>query len=319
MHAKTDSEVTSSAPSSPTRSPRRPVYYVQSPSRDSHDGEKTTTSFHSTPVLSPAGSPPHSHSSVGRHSRESSSSRFSGSLKPGSRKISPSDGSRGGQRKGQKQWKECDVIEEEGLLEDEEREKGLPRRCYFLAFVLGFFVLFSFFSLILWGASKPQKPKITMKSITFEQFTVQAGSDFTGVATDMITVNSTVKLIYRNTGTFFGVHVTSTPLDLIYSQISVASGSINAFYQSRKSQRTVTVVVAGNMIPLYGTGAGLSSSSGTTTVPAALNLNLAVRSRANVLGKLVKTKFYRKIHCSVTYDPKKINVPISLKNSCTYD
>lgn len=163
MHAKTDSEVTSSAPSSPTRSPRRPVYYVQSPSRDSHDGEKTTTSFHSTPVLSPAGSPPHSHSSVGRHSRESSSSRFSGSLKPGSRKISPSDGSRGGQRKGQKQWKECDVIEEEGLLEDEEREKGLPRRCYFLAFVLGFFVLFSFFSLILWGASKPQKPKITMK------------------------------------------------------------------------------------------------------------------------------------------------------------
>lgn len=163
MHAKTDSEVTSLAPSSPTRSPRRPVYYVQSPSRDSHDGEKTTTSFHSTPVLSPAGSPPHSHSSVGRHSRESSSSRFSGSLKPGSRKISPNDSSRGGQRKGQKQWKECDVIEEEGLLEDEERRRGLPRRCYFFAFVLGFFVLFSLFALILWGASRPQKPIITIK------------------------------------------------------------------------------------------------------------------------------------------------------------
>lgn len=162
MHAKTDSEVTSLAPSSPTRSPRRPVYYVQSPSRDSHDGEKTATSFHSTPVLSPMGSPPHSHSSVGRHSRESSSSRFSGSLKPGSRKINPNDGSRG-DRKGQKQWKECAVIEEEGLLEEEGRRKGLPRRCYILAFFLGFFVLFSFFSLILWGASKPQKPKITMK------------------------------------------------------------------------------------------------------------------------------------------------------------
>ena len=164
MHAKTDSEVTSLAPSSPTRSPRRQVYYVQSPSRDSHDGEKTTTSFQSTPVISPAGSPPHSHSSVGRHSRESSTSRFSGSLKPGSRKISPNDASRGGgQRKGQKPWKECDVIEEEGLLEDEERFKGLPRRCYVLAFVLGFFLLFSIFSLILWGASKPMKPQITVK------------------------------------------------------------------------------------------------------------------------------------------------------------
>ncbi|KAK9946493.1 hypothetical protein M0R45_011957 [Rubus argutus] len=208
MHAKTDSEVTSLAPSSPTRSPRRPVYYVQSPSRDSHDGEKTTTSFQSTPVLSPAGSPPHSHSSLGRHSRDSSSTRFSGSLKPGSKKIQPNnDASRGHHRKGQKPWKDCAVIEEEGLLQDEERQQGFPRRCYFPAFVLGFFLLFSLFSLILYGASKPMKPKITMKSVTFEQFKIQAGSDSTGVGTDMISVNSTVKFTFRNTGTFFGVHV----------------------------------------------------------------------------------------------------------------
>ncbi|XWS14719.1 hypothetical protein CRYUN_Cryun35bG0032800 [Craigia yunnanensis] len=235
MHAKTDSEVTSLAPSSPTRSPRRPVYYVQSPSRDSHDGEKNRTSFHSTPMLSPMGSPPHSHSSVGRHSHESSSSLFSGSLKPGSRQISPNDSSsRGAHGKGHKQWKECDVIEEEGLLEDEERKKGLRRRCYFLAFVLGFFILFSMFSLILWGASRPQKPKITMKSIKFEQFKIQAGSDFTGVTTDMITMNSTVKMIYRNTGTFFGVHVTSSPLDLSYSQINIASGTVSPLPKKKK-------------------------------------------------------------------------------------
>ncbi|OAY50949.1 uncharacterized protein LOC110615028 [Manihot esculenta] len=319
MHANTDSEVTSLAPSSPTRSPRRPVYYVQSPSRDSHDGEKTATSLHSTPVLSPMGSPPHSHSSIGRHSRESSSSRFSGSLKPGSRKISPNDGSRGAQRKGQKQWKECAVIEEEGLLENEEREKGIPRRCYFLAFVLGFFVLFTMFSLILWGASKPQKPKITMKSITFEHFTIQAGSDSTGVATDMITVNSTVKMIYRNTGTFFGVHVTSTPVDLTFSEITIASGSLKKFYQSRKSQRSVAISVMSNKIPLYGSGASLSSSTGTTTLPVPLKLNFVVRSRAYVLGKLVKPKFNKRIECDVTFDLKKLNVPISLKKSCTYN
>ncbi|PSS14129.1 Formin-like protein [Actinidia chinensis var. chinensis] len=59
---------------------------------NSHDGEKTamatTASFHSTPVLSPTGSPPHAHhsSTIGRHSLKSSSSQFS----VGSRKISPS-------------------------------------------------------------------------------------------------------------------------------------------------------------------------------------------------------------------------------------
>ncbi|PON65064.1 Late embryogenesis abundant protein [Parasponia andersonii] len=319
MHAKTDSEVTSLAPSSPTRSPRRHVYYVQSPSRDSHDGEKTATSFHSTPVLSPVGSPPHSHSSVGRHSRESSSTRFSGSLKPGSRKISPNDASRGGSTKGQKPWKECDVIEEEGLLESEDREKGLPRRCYFLAFVLGFFVLFSFFSLILWGASKPMKPKITVQSIKFDQFKIQAGSDFTGVATDMISMNATLKLTFRNTGTFFGVHVTSTPIDLSYSEITVASGTLKKFYQSRKSRRSLSIPITGNKVPLYGSGATLSSSTGTTTLPVPLQLDFVVRSRAYVLGKLVKPKFYKHIHCNVTYDPQKLNVAIQLKNRCTFD
>ncbi|CAN1121453.1 hypothetical protein LINPERHAP2_LOCUS796, partial [Linum perenne] len=82
--------------------------------------------------------------SVARYSRESSSTRFTGSLKPGSRKISLNDasGGRGGHRKGNdKQWKDCDVIEEEGLLEDEDRNRGIPRRCYFLAFVLAFILL----------------------------------------------------------------------------------------------------------------------------------------------------------------------------------
>ncbi|KAJ6859886.1 hypothetical protein NC651_036259 [Populus alba x Populus x berolinensis] len=129
------------------------------------------------------GSPPHSHSSVGRHSLESSSSRFSGSLKPGSHNISPNDASTGG-LKGQKQWKECDAIEE-GLLDDEERRKGLPRG--------------------------------KQASATRDHNE--------GVATDMISVNSTVRMTYRNKGTFFGVHVTSTPMDLSYSEITLVPGS----------------------------------------------------------------------------------------------
>ncbi|MQM08729.1 hypothetical protein Taro_041584 [Colocasia esculenta] len=328
MHAKTDSEVTSIAPSSPTRSPRRPVYYVQSPSRDSHDGEKTTTSFHSSPVLSPAGSPPHSHSSVGRHSRESSSSRFSGSLKPGgSRKISPNDGGRGGgagrSRKHDKPWKECAVIEEEGLLDEEDERRGMRRRCYLLAFLLGFFVLFSFFSLVLWGASRNQRPEITMKTVTFEDFSIQAGADNSGVPTDMVNMNATVKLTFQNTATFFGVHVTSTPVDLSYSQLTLASGNINNFYQSRKSQRTLIIPVVGNRIPLYGGGSSLTSTPGSAGAgnnkkpPVPLGLSFTVRSRAYVLGKLVKPKFSTTVQCSVVMDQNKLNTPVNLKN-CQY-
>lgn len=315
MHAKTDSEVTSLAPSSPDHN-RRPVYYVQSPSRDSHDGEKTTMSFHSTPVLSPTGSPPHS--SVGRHSRESFSTRFSGSLKPGSRKVNPNDAGSGG--KGQKTWKEFAAIEEEGLLEENASRRSHRRCYYFLAFVLGFFVLFSLFALILWGASRTQKPKIAMKSITFESFVIQAGSDHTGVSTDMISMNSTLKFLYRNTASFFGVHAASSPVDLSYSEIRIGSGTVKKFYQPRKSQRTVAVSVEGNKIPLYGSGASLSTNAtGTITQPVPLKLNIVVESRAYVLGKLVKPKFNKQIECSIVLDAAKLNRPISLKSACSYE
>ncbi|XP_019185519.1 PREDICTED: uncharacterized protein LOC109180419 [Ipomoea nil] len=300
-HNKTDSEVTSSlAPSSPNR----PVYYVQSPSRDSHDGEKTTNSFHSTPIISPAGSP-------GRHSRGSSSTRFSGSLKPGSHKSSS--------RHHHRPRKEFDAIEEEGLLDDHRRHTGFPRRCYyFLAFLVGFFLLFGSFSFILWGASRNQKPHITLKSISFDQFGIHAGMDNSGVATEMVSMNSTVKLLFRNTGTFFGVHVTSSPFDLSFSQITVATGAIRKFYQSRKSQRTVTVTLRGSGIPLYGGGASLSSDDGKPTAPVPLTLSFMVRARAYVLGRLVKPRFDRRVQCSVVMEPKKMNVAISLRKSCNY-
>ncbi|XP_027927541.1 uncharacterized protein LOC114184431 [Vigna unguiculata] len=155
---KTDSEVSSLSQSSPPYSPRRPIYYVQSSSRDSsHDGEKTTNSFHSSPLQSPLGSPPHSHSnsSLGRHSRESASTRFSGSRKSSSTN-----------RKGLwRPWKDhFHAIKEEGLLDAHDNaHHGFPRRCYFLAFILAFLLLFSSFSLILWAASRPQKPAISLK------------------------------------------------------------------------------------------------------------------------------------------------------------
>ena len=171
MHAKTDSDVTSFPGSSPTRSPPRragsahgAVYYVQSPSRDStsHDGEKTTNSFHSTPLLSPTGSPPHSHSnsSLGPHSRESSSTRYSTKLKGKGRTHHG-----GGAGRSNHHNHPFDAIQEESLSgEDGEGKRSISRRCwYFIWFVVAFFVLFSFFSLVLWGASRNQKPVITVK------------------------------------------------------------------------------------------------------------------------------------------------------------
>lgn len=66
-----------------------------------------------------------------------------------------------------------------------------------------------------------------MQSILFDRFVIQAGTDESGVSTGMVTMNSTVKMIFRNKGTFFGVHVTSTPLDLSLAELTLASGTVS--------------------------------------------------------------------------------------------
>ena len=154
MHAKSDSDVTSLAPSSP-RSPKRPLYYVQSPSRDSHDGDKSST--HATPAFnSPMESP--SHPSYTRHSRSSSASRFSGTFRS-------SLGRKGSRKRNDKGWPECNVIEEEGDYDDLNGDKGLTRRCQILMILLAFVFIFLLFCLIIWGASRPFKAEIKLKVV----------------------------------------------------------------------------------------------------------------------------------------------------------
>ena len=146
MHAKSDSDVTSVEASSPAR----PLYYVQSPSN--HDPDKM--SYGSSPFGSPGH---HYHCSPIHHSRESSTSRFSASLKTTARNAG--------------YWKKLnrsgDGIEEgdedDEYDEEEEREKKAIKRFYVVCFVVSFVVLFSIFSLILWAASTSYPPEVYVK------------------------------------------------------------------------------------------------------------------------------------------------------------
>ncbi|GAB4853106.1 hypothetical protein Ancab_017290 [Ancistrocladus abbreviatus] len=312
MHVKSDSEATSLDASTPPRSPRRPLYYVQSPSQ--HDVEKM--SYGSSPMGSPTH---HYHCSPIHHSRESSTSRFSASLKH--HHHHPHHHHRKKVHGRQLLHDDNDDLEE---LEEEEgigEESGHSVRFYVVCFIFSFTLLFTLFSLILWGASKSYKPHILVKNMVFENFGVQAGMDDSGVPTDMLSLNSTVRILYRNPATFFGVHVTSTPFQLYYYQLQVASGQMKPFYQRRKTGRNITTVVQARQVPLYGSLSllGHAGEVQKEKVTVALNLTFMMRSRAYILGKLVKSKFYSSIRCPVTLDGTQLGKPLILKDSCTYE
>jgi hypothetical protein len=75
----------------------------------------------------------------------------------------------------------------------------------------------------IWGADHFG----SWQSITFQNFIIQAGTDASLVPTDMATTNATVKFTYKNTGTFFGIHVTADPFTLSYSQLNLAAGDVS--------------------------------------------------------------------------------------------
>uniref|UniRef100_A0A5B7A784 Late embryogenesis abundant protein LEA-2 subgroup domain-containing protein n=1 Tax=Davidia involucrata TaxID=16924 RepID=A0A5B7A784_DAVIN len=304
MHTKSESDITSLAPSSPSR----PVYYVQSPSRDSHDGDKSS-SMQATPNYnSPMESP--SHPSFGRHSRNSSSSRFSGIFRSSSgRKVS--------RKRNDKGWPECNVILEEGKYDDFDDEKGFTRRFQAMMALFSFVLLFTVFCLIIWGASRPYKAEVTVKSLAVNNIYIGEGSDSTGVPTKMLTVNGSLRMSIYNPATFFGVHVSSTPVNLIYSEIVVATGQLKKYFQPRKSHRTVSVNLEGTKVPLYGAGSSLVAVS-NNGVEVPLTLQFEIRSRGEVVGKLVKTRHRRQISCPLVVDSTSTKPIKFKKNSCTY-
>ncbi|XP_076934709.1 uncharacterized protein LOC143601097 [Bidens hawaiensis] len=289
MHMKSDSDLTCSVEA---LTPPRPLYYVQSPSN--HDAK----SYGSTPF----GSPIH-------HSRESSNSRtFSASIKNAvshHAAMSP--------------WKRLEYgTDMEDEDEDDAHDGRIPLRLYVVCFVASFVFLFS---LILWAASVPYKPKVYVKvqSMMFDNFNVQSGMDATGVPTDMLTLNTTVKIFYRNPATFFGVHVTVTPIQIHYYQLNLASGHVKKFYQTRKSQRVIVAQVLGYQTPLYGGVSPFNAAIGhPKNVIVPVNLTFVMRSRAYILGRLVKPKFYKHVLCQVTLRGNQVGKHVNLTDSCTY-
>ncbi|KAG4124962.1 hypothetical protein ERO13_D10G070300v2 [Gossypium hirsutum] len=257
---------------------------------------------------SPMESPSHP-SSVGRHSRNSSASRFSGIFRS-------SSGRKGGRKRNDKGWPECGVIMEEGPY-DEFEDKAFTRRCQALIALFTFVVLFTVFCLIIWGASRPYKAEILVKSFAVHNFYIGEGSDFSGVPTKLLTVNGTLKLSVYNPATIFGIHVTSNPVNLVYSEIPVATGQLKKYYQPRKSRRTVSVVLEGKKVPLYGAGSTLTfTQNGAAEIP--LVLKFEVQSRGNVVGKLVRTKHRKQISCPLVIDSTKTKLIKFKKTTCTY-
>lgn len=164
MRASFDSDA--SLMNSPPMSPPRhghPVYFVQSPSRDSmQDVDSLSQSFsRATPRESPSASPMHH-----KHFKQPSTDSLpfgAHTPKPGSRRVLPQPNYVAGAnlKKGHRPWAPGTILEEEEGIEGE--KKRLSRAC--LIWIAIFFTIVMFFAgaFLFWLVTMPKAPHVTVQ------------------------------------------------------------------------------------------------------------------------------------------------------------
>lgn len=70
---------------------------------------------------------------------------------------------------------------------------------------------------------------LLLQTLAINNFILGEGSDYTGVPSKMVTMNCSLRISVYNPATLFGIHVSSTPIDLIYSEIPIATGQVTFF------------------------------------------------------------------------------------------
>ncbi|KAL2612779.1 hypothetical protein R1flu_024471 [Riccia fluitans] len=322
MRASFDSEGTSLGPSPPQSPPRstrgghgghsHPMYYVQSPSRESftfNEGDSLSQSYaRSTPSGSPLASPLH-HKSYGTKAHNQEVHQFnnvpgSNNPKPGSRRVLPQPANSGAPagKKGYQPWNANTIQEEEAQMPSEKRT--MSRWLIVLLAVVASLVFIFIVGLIFWLVCRPSSPVVSVKSIEFQTFLLAEGTDQSGVPTQVLTINCTTKLVFQNPSKYFGFHVSPTQMDMTYQQLHVGEGEAKKFYQKKQSTGTIVVSVHANKVPVYGAGPSLTSLfSNEQGVPLQLEIN--VNSRANVVWRIVRPKYTRSITCNISVDPSK--------------
>ncbi|KFK39781.1 hypothetical protein AALP_AA3G286700 [Arabis alpina] len=269
MYPKSDSDMTSFDQSS---SPKRPTYYVQSPSRDSDKSSSAALTHQTTPTESP------SHPSFA--SRISSGGGWKGRRKYHGGRWSPGD------------------KEEDGRYEDLYGDnRGISiATCRLILGVVATLTLFFLLCSILFAASQSFSPIVYVKGVNVHSFYYGEGSDHSGVPTKILNFKCSVEITTHNPSTFFGIHVSSSAFKVIYSrQFTLAIAQLKSYYQPKQSNRTSRINLVASRVPLYGAGSDLAASDHNGGVP--VTLEFEIRSRANIVGNLVKSRHQKHLSC----------------------
>ncbi|KAJ7296794.1 hypothetical protein O6H91_Y098700 [Diphasiastrum complanatum] len=160
---------------------------------------------------------------------------------------------------------------------------------------------------IVWIVRRPHAPEVTLQGMEFQRLGIGAGSDATGVPTEVINLESRVDMTFRNPSKYFKMFSSPINLQLSYLGVPIASGRVPEFLTDAKAGRPLRVRVKSVLIPLYGAGPILEAlREDQSTVR--LTLTGSIDSHVNLVGQFLTRHFTETIHCDIVLNLGNLHV-----------
>ncbi|KAJ8748823.1 hypothetical protein K2173_011381 [Erythroxylum novogranatense] len=172
--------------------------------------------------------------------------------------------------------------------------------------------------LVFYIATKPPPPMVSVKMGGVGQFWLAEGVDGHGVATEILTCNSSVHLVIENKSKYFVLHIKPPLLELSFGRLPIAMSRGHKLHAESRSRTLFKLYVGTRNKPMYGAGRNmLDMLDSGTGLP--LLIRLSFSSSFRVVWSLIKPKFHHQVHCLLiirkSYDKK--HKTQSYNSTCT--
>ncbi|KAL2478496.1 Late embryogenesis abundant protein [Forsythia ovata] len=161
--------------------------------------------------------------------------------------------------------------------------------------------------IVFYIATKPPKPRMSIKMAGIRPFELGEGVDASGVTTKMLTCNCSMDIIIDNNSKLFGLHIHPPVLKMFFGNLPFAMSQGAEVYAGSDGSTLFKLNVGTRSKAMYGAGRNmedlLKSGKGLPLI-----IRLSFTSSFNVVWGLIQPKYHHQAQCLLllgnTYDNK---------------
>ncbi|XP_042511141.1 uncharacterized protein LOC122086416 [Macadamia integrifolia] len=150
--------------------------------------------------------------------------------------------------------------------------------------------------LLFYLVTKPPPPKMSLKMAGIQEFGLGEGVDGSGVTTNILTCNCSMKLQIDNKSKLFGLHIQPPIIDMSFGRFIFASSEGPELYAESDGPTTFRLYVGTTNKAMYGAGRNmedmLQSGKGLQLI-----IQMRLSSSFRVVWNLIRPRFHHQAEC----------------------